>query len=184
MNDSTVTMVSPQHVLRQQAYILFYSRVQPVVPESKSSRIEIAENGKNDKKIIIENTGVLTKSSNDGTNNYDYEINIDNKSNNSSYIDDLGVSLTLEEVALRNKLHEQSLTEKKSSGSSSEKKNKKEKGINEENKEEEEEEEEDDDDDNMYNDFINMQEDKIVDIDEEKETRLIKIKSWDVRPYR
>lgn len=28
MNDSTVTMVSPQHVLKQQAYILFYSKVQ------------------------------------------------------------------------------------------------------------------------------------------------------------
>ena len=38
MNDSTVTMVSPQHVLRQQAYILFYSKVQTVSLNGSSTR--------------------------------------------------------------------------------------------------------------------------------------------------
>ena len=32
MNDNTVTLVSPQHVLNQQAYILFYSKDQSHIP--------------------------------------------------------------------------------------------------------------------------------------------------------
>jgi hypothetical protein len=38
MNDSTVTMVSPQHILKQQAYILFYSKVQAPSPNGSSAR--------------------------------------------------------------------------------------------------------------------------------------------------
>jgi hypothetical protein len=37
MNDSTVTMVSPQHILKQQAYILFYSKVQAPSPNGSTS---------------------------------------------------------------------------------------------------------------------------------------------------
>jgi hypothetical protein len=49
MNDSTVTMVSPQHILKQQAYILFYSKVQAPSPNGSTthhSESDVTREGK------------------------------------------------------------------------------------------------------------------------------------------
>ena len=97
MNDSTVTMVSPQHVLKQQAYILFYSKVQPIVPvnDPKDSKTASAVvNG-----VVGGVNGVVsTKSSNSKVD-----------SSSGSYIDDLGESLTVEELELA---HSREITQK------------------------------------------------------------------------
>jgi hypothetical protein len=89
MNDSTVTVVTPQHVLKQQAYILFYSKLQPPTPLAASIKTE------SQKQIVR-----ATVSSSDENKS----IGIDssgNKGSSSSNIDDesdFGVSLSPEEL--------------------------------------------------------------------------------------
>jgi hypothetical protein len=89
MNDSTVTVVTPQHVLKQQAYILFYSKLQPPTPLAASIKNE------SQKQIVR-----ATVSSSDENKS----IGIDssgNKGSSSSNIDDesdFGVSLSPEEL--------------------------------------------------------------------------------------
>lgn len=87
MNDSTVTVVTPQHVLKQQAYILFYSKLQPPTPVEVSVKNEV-------QKQIVSSSGEIKS------------IVVDNGSSNrnisssGSNIDDsdFGVSLSPEEL--------------------------------------------------------------------------------------
>ena len=164
MNDSTVTMVSPQHVLKQQAYILFYSKVPPPIPESKSSHIEHmkkGENNKNGNEPTITDLKLSEKNSNGSSNSKDSNI----KSNSDSYIDDLGESLNPEELAGIARNHLEMMTKRNITNQQTNVKM--ENGSSVENAVDYEV--------NYDSSFLK---------DEEIETRLIKIKSWAVKPFR
>jgi hypothetical protein len=89
MNDSTVTVVTPQHVLKQQAYILFYSKLQPPTAHVASVKNEF-------QKQTVDAT--VTSSDENKSNGID---NRSNKSSSGSNIDDeldFGVSVSSEEL--------------------------------------------------------------------------------------
>ena len=96
MNDSTVTVVSPQHVLKQQAYILFYSKTQISTPiiSTEINKINGELNGnKNGNKTI---SVISAPSSSSGSNSNKNKIV--NSSDSDSYIDDMGEILSAEEL--------------------------------------------------------------------------------------
>ena len=163
MNDSTVTIVSPQHVLRQQAYILFYSKVQPAIPGSESTNGMHMKNSKNGK--VGNETSITDSVPLEGSNKSSKNGKDDNlKSNSDSYIDDLGESLSPQELADRAKKQLELTIKRNSTNQQS--------------------------DEMMKNGLI---EDNAIDsevenishfLGEEIETRLVKIKSWAVKPFR
>ena len=98
MNDSTVTVVSPQHVLKQQAYILFYSKTQISTPiiSTEINKINGELNGnKNGNKTI---SVISAPSSSSGSKSNKNKIV--NSSDSDSYIDDMGEILSAEELQI------------------------------------------------------------------------------------
>lgn len=93
MNDSTVTVVTPQHVLKQQAYILFYSKIQPNAP---------VDTLKKDLNLKFESPAINTNGTSKSTLAESSSSSSNrNKSDISSNIDDeldFGVSLNTEEL--------------------------------------------------------------------------------------
>ena len=164
MNDSTVTMVSPQHVLKQQAYILFYSKIPPTIPESESSHVEHMKKGKNDKNGIepkITDLKSSEKNSNGSSTSKDDNI----KSNSDSYIDDLGESLNPEELAGRARNHSEMMIKRNIANQQTDVKLENGSSVG------------------KAIDYEVNYDSSFVE-EEEIETRLIKIKSWAVKPFR
>ena len=99
MNDNTVTLVSPQHVLNQQAYILFYSKELSDVPNGVTKTDMPDDTVKSGARGFQRDASSSSSSSSNSSSNSSSSSSSSSGGNSGSNIDDEGEMLSPAELA-------------------------------------------------------------------------------------